>query len=200
MNTTSVIVKFLKGLTILSGNIVVAGIDYSYTSPAICIFGGDFNTSHHYFLSGRKAIEKISIPPNFHYHPMRKEYSCDEERWYYISKWAHHVLEINKVTHVNLEGYAYGSSTGQVFQIAENTSLLKNMMWKMGIEFKIRAPASVKKHYQGKGNAKKEQMGEHLLLSEGIDVVALLGMKSMGNPASDIIDAYALSRMGLEDL
>ena len=43
-------------------------------------------------------------------------------------------------------------------------------------------------------------MGDHLLLSEGVDVVSLLGMKSMGNPASDIIDAYALSRMGLEDL
>jgi Holliday junction resolvasome RuvABC endonuclease subunit len=178
-------------------NKIVAGIDYSYTSPAICIFGGDFNSSKHYFLNGRKTLEKVELPKNFGFHLMRKDFSCDQERWYYISKWAMYVLTQNKVTHVNLEGYAYGSIAGQVFQIAENTGLLKHSMWKEGIEFQTHAPSAVKKSFQGKGNAKKEQMGEHLLISENVDVVSILGLKSMGNPASDIIDAYALARISI---
>jgi Holliday junction resolvasome RuvABC endonuclease subunit len=176
-------------------NRVIAGIDYSYTSPAICILGDDFKSSKHYFMTGKKSILKETLPDNFFPTLLPKEYSCSEERWFNICRWAIETLIKNGVTEVHLEGYAYGSSAGLVFQIAEHAGLLKHYMWRNSIPYEIYSPPAIKKQYTGKGNSNKEGMALTLLQTENVNIVKDLGLKDISNPASDIVDAYAIALM-----
>ena len=57
-----------------------------------------------------------------------------------------------------MEGYAYGSAAGQVFQIAENTEVLKYKMYKGEIPYDVLAPKQVKKYFTGSGNSNKGMM------------------------------------------
>jgi Holliday junction resolvasome RuvABC endonuclease subunit len=102
---------------------------------------------------------------------------------------------VNGVNEVHMEGYAYGSVAGLVFQIAEHAGLLKHYMWRNGIKFNIHAPTSIKKVYTGKGNANKDAMGAKLFESEAVDVSKEFNLKDFGNPASDVVDAYAIALM-----
>jgi Holliday junction resolvasome RuvABC endonuclease subunit len=95
-----------------------------------------------------------------------------------------------------VEGYAMGAK-GQVFQIAENTGLLKHKLWLTGIPFVTPAPTAVKKHATGKGNAKKEDMERAFVEETGWDIRHELGQSAKSwNPSSDIIDAYFMARFG----
>lgn len=174
----------------------IAGVDFSYGCPAIAVWDpkwGEFsfqNSKFFYFYSVKKFNGKRGsnifgmIPPPF---------SCDEERFNNICEWAMAILKRFNVKRVCLEGYALGSKTGRVFQIAENTSLLKNAMWKEGISFFCPKPTELKKFYTGKGNAKKEAMGETFIYETGILLHEIVGNATIADkPCNDIIDAYAL--------
>jgi Holliday junction resolvasome RuvABC endonuclease subunit len=86
-----------------------------------------------------------------------------------------------------------GSSAGRVFNIAENIGLLKHKMWKAGITFITPAPTQVKKHFTGKGNARKELMYQTLTEQQpDVKLTDLLKCKEGDSPISDIVDSYAM--------
>ena len=129
---------------------------------------------------------------------MHLPYEHEQERFYNISEWAMSILERFKVTYVCLEGYSMGQK-GTVFNIGENTGLLKQKMWQKNIKYCTPAPTAVKKYFTGKGNAKKEQMYECFLEMTGVDLVKILNQTPNKNPISDIVDSYAMLCYGIDN-
>ena len=93
-----------------------------------------------------------------------------------------------------LEGYAYGTSKGVVFEIGENTGVLKHKLMKAGISFEVFAPSEIKKHATGLGNSNKMAMELAFRNKTGIDLSEWIGSqrtdKKIPSPANDMIDAY----------
>jgi len=174
----------------------LAGIDYSLTSPSICAFKGhEFNLKEcrFSFLTFEQKYEVSDF--KFKSFVMEKGLSYPE-RYDFISNWVIYFLKTNKVKIAFLEDYSYGSK-GKVFHIAENGGILKDKLWKEGIEYHLIAPTVIKKFATGKGTAKKHDMEEVFLEETNFDVRTYLSMPEKSqNPSSDIIDSYYIAKYG----
>ena len=144
----------------------IAGIDYSLTSPAVCIYteendGGyfDFGRCVLHYLSNTKGQQQLAAGcglDNIKASPY-PEWATEEERHENLSDWAYKLIQGCKK--VFIEGYAFATvGKSHVRSVAEGTGLLKNKMWKMKIPFTIFPPTVIKKHATGKGNADKQLM------------------------------------------
>lgn len=189
----------------------IAGIDYSLTSPAICVYkdenGGHFDFDRcvlHYLsnnekqrqLAARTGLENLRAEP----YP---EWHCEEERHDKLSSWAYNIVQ--GCEEVFLEGYAFATSgTSHVRSMAENTGLLKHKMWKSKISFKTYPPTVIKKFATGKGNSNKEKMYEafvdELLTPTDLKERLTPKAKKIINPISDIVDSYFIAKAGAEGL
>lgn len=178
---------------------ILCGIDYSYTSPAICVYDTEDELKfdnlkfYNFFADSRKkklngTFGSGNIQINNH-----PEYSTQEERFRNICNWSVGVLKTHGVQEACIEGYSLGASSGLVFNIAENTGLIKQYMDINGIVFHTIPPTMVKKVFTGKGNAKKEAMVAEFYrrFPEG-QIHSLLGIKEMSKPIDDICDSAAI--------
>lgn len=171
---------------------IIAGVDFSMTSPAICLHYGDswhFNNCAFHFCNDNKKLQSSGQ----FYHSFHKLWSCPEERFYQLSEWARSVLAGSEIKLLALEGYAMGAK-GLVFQIGENTGQLKRMMWEEKIPFIVPAPTLIKKFASGKGNSNKEAMEAAFVAETGFDVRVPINQTKGSNPSSDIIDSYFLAK------
>ena len=138
---------------------IVAGIDYSLCGPAVCLFKsnatGKFSYSgcSFFFLTENKRQSEIRCMNVFG--ERLSDWNSDEHRYETIADWA--VDIVMGCSHVALEGYAY-SASGRVFQIAENTGILKYKLYQLSIPVTVIPPTEVKKYATGKGNADKNAM------------------------------------------
>ena len=122
-----------------------------------------------------------------------------EARFDYISNWAINILDHYPIKKVYLEGYAYGAR-GQVFNIGENTGLLKHKIWNAGYDYDVIQPSMIKKFATGKGNANKEKMNESFESETSINIRDILSQtEKQWNPSSDLIDAYYILKTGLSN-
>ena len=133
-------------------NTNIAGIDYSLTSPCICITNikdeeFHFKNCNFYFFAQTKHQLLLSHK-NLYPHP-QITYTLDVERYNKLSSWVIDILAVNgKPSIVYLEDYAY-AATGRVFHIAENTGHLKYKFWQYNVKYEIFAPTSIKKTATG---------------------------------------------------
>jgi Holliday junction resolvasome RuvABC endonuclease subunit len=176
---------------------IVAGIDYSMTSPAICCHVGETwdvaNCTFHYIVQRDKHLVITDQLKGSLY----KEWSLPEQRFYNLASWSIDILLEYKVEAASLEGYAYGAgSKGLVFQIGENTGALKQEMWQNNIPFTISPPTVIKKFATGKGNSNKEKMWDSFIEETGFNLFNILGQeeKKRWNPVSDMVDSYYLAK------
>lgn len=183
----------------------LGGIDYSLTSPSVCIYEGevdefDFNKCRIYFLSNTKKFSTYNYK-NIDGQENLSNFSSPEERYDFISDWAMDIIISHNVEKVAIEDYSYGS-TGKVFHIAENCGLLKWKLWQAEIEYVLVAPTHIKKFATGKGNAKKEIMYESFLTETNRNLQHELEIKSekIGNPVSDIVDSFFICKFLLDSL
>lgn len=173
----------------------VAGIDYSMTCPAICIHPmkaiTNFNDCKVFFYTkenkyisrfGKNILGMSHIP-----------YESDMERFDNISEWALAILQKYNVKEVGLEGYSMGSK-GQVFNIGENTGILKYKLWQSGFDVITPAPTTIKKHFTGKGNAKKDAMLTEFENRYEVGICELMNYtrKNIESPVGDIVDSVAV--------
>ena len=180
----------------------IAGIDYSLTSPCICICEiqneeFDFKNCGFYFFAQTKHQLKISHT-NLYPHSLITTYTSDAERYNKLSNWVIDVLAVNgKPRPVYLEDYAY-AATGKVFHIGENTGHLKYKFWQYNVKYEIFAPTSIKKTATGKGNSSKQDMYDSFVEQTGFDFRLDLAPNSteIGNPVSDIVDSYFICKHG----
>lgn len=172
----------------------VVGVDYSLTSPAICIHRGDdwhVRNCTWYFLTDRPKLEGRNLQFNGMLKPL---HTCEEQRHDQLSQWAFDLISASNPARVVIEGYSFGSA-GRVFNLAENCGLLKHKLWKNKIHFDVAAPTTIKKFFTTRGNANKLSMQEAFVAETGINVKSILSMSDkQWNPSSDIIDAYALAK------
>ena len=180
----------------------IAGIDYSLTSPCICICEiqneeFDFKNCGFYFFAQTK--HQLVLPhTNLYSHSPVTSYTSDAERYNRLSNWVIDILAVNeKPSPVYLEDYAY-ASTGKVFHIAESTGHLKYKFWQHNVKYEIFAPTSIKKTATGKGNSSKQDMYDCFVEQTGFDFRLDLAPNSteIGNPVSDIVDSYFICKHG----
>ena len=189
----------------------IAGIDYSLTSPAICVYkdenGGHFDFDRcvfHYLSNTEKqrqsaagcGLDNIRAEP----YP---EWQSEEERHEKLATWAYNIVQ--GCEEVFLEGYAFATSVqAGVRSMAENTGLLKHKMWKNKLKFQTYPPTVIKKFATGKGNSNKEKMYEafvdELLTPTDLKEQLTPKAKKIINPISDIVDSYFIAKAGAEGL
>jgi Holliday junction resolvasome RuvABC endonuclease subunit len=173
---------------------ILSGIDYSYTSPAICIYDTSkelkFENLLFYNINDKKKL--AGNYDNIHISTF-PEYSSPEERYRNICSWASNILLANNVKEACIEGYSFGASSGLVFNIAENASLIKQFMSIKQIPFDTPTPSQVKKNFTGKGNSKKDVMVNkfHETFPQ-IKIHEILNIKEMAKPIDDIVDSFAV--------
>ena len=172
----------------------IIGIDYSLTSPAICINIDGADILYFYYLTSKKKwTGQISedIEGNEH-----REWKDPIERVKHISDWAMGIIESSISPYVYIEGYSYGSKGQALFQIAENAGILKYRLQESKIPYEIVVPSVVKKGATGKGNADKDMMYEAFVKETNIDLKKLFDTEKVGNPISDIADSYFIQKVG----
>lgn len=173
---------------------IIASIDYSMTSPAICV--ADSNTDIKFdkcFFYNISDIKNKPMRKNIHYTQM-PHYKNDEDRFDKLSNWAIEILKANEVETVIIEGYSFGSKSNRLFQIGENCGILKFKIFSdLSLPIITIPPTEIKKIYSGNGNASKDMMVETLFNKENIK----LGENSK-SPISDIIDSYAIFNTYME--
>jgi len=180
----------------------VAGIDYSLTSPAICIAEVrdnkiKFEDCRFHYIKQTKNQNSVDVFNAYDY----PEYSDEIERYVNLAEWVIERIRWynGRVECVYIEDYAF-AATGRVFNIGENTGILKQKLRSSGFRFTTIPPTVIKKEATGKGNANKELMYETFLKETKIDLQSRLTPKStkIVNPVSDIVDSYYICKTGFE--
>lgn len=175
------------------------GIDYSLTSPAICI--NDGTLKFYYLTTKKKWVGKQSENIIGYEH---KEWTDPIERFKNISDFVIDILFTNPLFEpttpkIFIEGYSFGSKGQGLFQIAENCGILKFRLQEKNYDYSIVVPSVVKKGATGKGNADKDMMYEAFLKDTKIDLKKILDTDKVGNPLSDIVDSYYIQKVGYEN-
>ena len=191
------------------------GIDYSLSSPGVCINTSEeefrYEDCKFYYLTntkkyqgtfkekmafGTSAVEYIGTP--------HKPYSSEPERYNNIANWAIDIIKSQKkdswsleLPTIQIEDYSFGS-TGRVFHIAENLGLLKyKLKIECGWDYTLLAPSVIKKFATDKGNANKELMLGAFEKDTGVNLEVLFDTKSK-SPISDVADAYFICKYRAE--
>ena len=88
-------------------------------------------------------------------------------------------------------------ANGRVFNIAENTGILKYKLYQLGIPITVIPPTEAKKFATGKGNADKNAMYVSWLKETGTNIKTLLtpNKTESVSPVSDVVDSYFLCKM-----
>ena len=179
---------------------IIIGIDYSLTSPAICVHKGDKwswkNCTIHYATSVKK-YEGDYLKGKI-YGRLHLPYTSQTERHDQISNWAISVIP-NSYANIFLEGYSYGSK-GLVFNLAENMGILKYKFYRTKHKFEVVVPGVVKKIATGKGNADKLKMYEQFVKDTKIDLMKVFEQTKLNNPVTDIVDAFYVAKAGYESI
>ena len=186
----------LRKDTIVTTKIV--GIDYSLTSPAICI-NNDGEFMFYYLTSKKKYIGQMAKNIIGYEH---QEYDTPIKRFSQISDWVINKinrLEFFKDLKVYIEGYSFGSKGQGIFQIAENCGILKYRLQELKFDYETVVPSVVKKGATGKGNADKDMMYEAFVKETKIDLKKIFDTEKVGNPISDIADSYFIQKVGYEN-
>lgn len=178
---------------------IIAGIDYSMSSPSICIHEGETwshaNCTFFYIASKQKYLDHDSKFLRGTLYPV---YETNQERFSNLASWAIACIQSYKPSKVFVEGYSYGSTSSRLFEIGENAGLLKYHLWKEQIPFEVFAPTAIKKYATSKGNANKEKMWESFSQETNIDLFAILKQRPLKdwNPVSDLVDSYFICKYG----
>ena len=170
------------------------GIDYSLTSPAVCVNDGDL--SFYYLTNKKKWIGQISDNIIGYEH---KEWTDPIQRFGQISDFVFDILSPLGTPEIYIEGYSYGSKGQGLFQIAENCGILKYRILQKGLGYTSVVPSVVKKGATGKGNADKDMMYEAFVKETNIDLKKIFDTEKVGNPISDIADSYFIQKVGYDN-
>jgi len=188
--------KKKSGQTTVTKTII--GIDYSLTSPAICInINGDDILMFYYLTNKKKYIGQMSEDIIGYEH---KEWTDPIERFKYISDFALDIISPLISPQIFIEGYSFGSKGQGLFQIAENCGILKYRLQEQNLPYQTVVPSVVKKGATGKGNADKDMMYEAFVKETNIDLKRVFDTDKVGNPVSDIADSYFIQKVGYDNL
>jgi Holliday junction resolvasome RuvABC endonuclease subunit len=192
---------------------VIVGIDYSMTSPGVVCYKGSSSSSEwdhsqcHFwaFMTPSKIakIEQKSSLPDFisllSY--TSDQFSSDFVRFNYLADAVcRNIIDVYCPDTIIMEGYSFGSTGARLFNLIENTAVLKQKIQiERGLSMDLVPPSAVKKFATSKGNANKDQMEQSFINETGVSFRdILLQSPKQYNPSSDLIDAYYICKYGFE--
>lgn len=178
----------------------IVGIDYSLTSPAICVWNAttvfSVSSCDFFFLNTKKEDIKTDYS-NLH-SERYPSWQTEEQRHDLLSEWSLNIIPKDSLVYI--EGYAFATvGKSHVRSVAENTGLLKHKLFKLQIPFSPIPPTTIKQFATGKGNSNKDAMYEAFLQEpDTIQLLEILTPRSskVGSPVSDIVDAYYIAKKG----
>jgi hypothetical protein len=185
------------------------GIDYSLTTPAICVCNGDFgfkNCKFYYLTNVNKYSgdwikeDTLGVRQEGKFNHwlingrLHLPYTTQVQRHDQISNWAFDIVG-DSIDNIFIEGYSYGSK-GLVFNLAENMGILKYKLYKANKKFEVIVPGVIKKNATGKGNADKLKMYEQFVEHTGVDLMKIYEQKKLNNPVTDIVDSFYIAKAG----
>ena len=108
--------------------------------------------------------------------------------------------ELDVLVHLQEISYSRVNHPDEVFNIGENTGILKQKLRSSGFRYTTIPPTVIKKEATGKGNANKELMYETFLAETNVDLQSQLTPNStkIVNPVSDIVDSYYICKTGFQ--
>lgn len=169
-----------------------AGIDYAIASPAICI--DDNGEIYWYFFTESKKQIGLFAENIYGIKYRKDEFDDDLQRFDWLSSKVIELLEEHNVEKVSLEGYSMGSTSSRIFQIGENTGILKKKLIDNDYKLVVIPPTMIKKFATGKGNANKQQMISAFLGASIIDLFEIFQQSTIKKPLEDIVDSYFILR------
>ena len=175
----------------------VIGIDYSLSSPAICVSEDEectFDKCKFFYLTNKNKYD-TTIANKFH-GELHKPWNTPEERYHNISSWAMKIINEYEPFHITIEDYAFGAK-GRVFHIGENMGILRYRIYRGKYNYAVISPSEVKKFATGKGNAKKELMYEKFYEEHKYNMIKDFNQTTLDNPVTDIIDSYYICKVGI---
>lgn len=156
------------------------------TSPAFCIYDGS-NFNINYLVARDRDVvlgRETSKTLNPKIYP---KYNTETDRYSRLASWVIDELTwCHRPKNIVIENYAY-AATGRVFNIGENTGILKYKLFQNHMMFETVVPGTVKKFATGKGNAPKVDMLAAFVEDTGIDLGKI-------KQWSDIADAYWIAK------
>ena len=182
---------------------ITIGIDYSLTSPAVCINNG--NLMFYYLTNKKKYIGKQSENIIGYEHddwidPIERFKNISNFVFEVIGKHISPTIGYRSIENIFIEGYSFGSKGQGLFQIAENCGILKYRLQEQNIPYETVVPSVVKKGATGKGNADKDMMYEAFVKETKLDLKKIFDTNKVGNPISDIADSYFIQKVGHDNL
>ena len=173
------------------------GIDYSLSSPAICVCRGEFKFENCkiYYLTNVKKYEGNFCNGQINGR-LHLPYTSETQRHDQISDWAINIVD-TAIGNIFVEGYSFGSK-GLVFNLAENMGALKHKLYKLNKRFESIVPGQVKKNATGKGNADKLKMYEQFVKDTDIDLMKEFDQIKLNNPVTDVVDSFYVAKAGFD--
>lgn len=175
----------------------IVGIDYSMSSPSVCVHTGEewsFDNCKFYFLTNKK---KCHFKTSQFVGSPHLDFVTQEERFDSIASWAMSIIPPKAPVYI--EGYAFAAK-GVVFNIAENTGVLKHKLYvRNKNNVSVVAPSSIKKYATGKGNADKMLMYHSFVEETNFDISAVIDCKEGESPMSDIVDSYYIAKYAFHE-
>lgn len=178
----------------------LAGIDWSITSPAICIHPmqekWDWRRCQFYgFSHTDKQLNAVNHDA-INLTPYRDvDMEGDLARFDSFASWATSLVQVHRVKRGGLEGYAMGAK-GKVFSIAESTALMKYNLWRHNVDLDIYSPTLIKKFATESGRADKDAMLTAFVKDTGWNIkLDLHETDKQKNPSSDMVDSYWICKL-----
>ena len=178
----------------------IAGLDLSYTSPAVVIEELDDDLNVISCTGYGFAIPKW-VQPNIVEYRGPKDFADDYERYKFLQdnilKWC------EGCEYAFVEDYAL-QANGRVFNLAEFEGYIKQELYRRGTTLRFYVPSTNKKFYAGHGDADKISMYQAWQRWQGkkpyLDDLPVVDKGDGVKPTSDIIDAHALCEFGRQEL
>lgn len=176
----------------------IAGIDYSVTSPAVCVhpLEQQWSFANCRFLAIPDNNKK-STDSRFDVERNLGSKADPTDRYAHNARVITTFLEKNCVTRVLIEDYAFAAK-GRVFHIGENCGLLKYYLRDHAIDFSAVSPRQVKQFATQSGAATKDTMYDMFVEEAHYDLLTAFGSKNrpkkLPSPVDDIVDAYYICK------
>ena len=178
----------------------IAGLDLSYSSPAVVIEELDDNLNVISCTGYGFAIPKW-VQPNIIEYRGPKDYPDEYSRFKFLQD---HILDWCKdCEYAFVEDYAL-QANGRVFDLAEFEGYIKQELYRRGVTLRFYVPSTNKKFYTGYGSADKISMYQAWQKWQGpkpyLDDLPIVDKGDGVKPVSDIVDAHALCEFGRQEL
>lgn len=174
--------------------VTLIGIDFSLTSPAVCI---EKDNEHFFYAIQRKEnklVRKLNMLNNVTVEICPKEgmtdFEYNDKMTDMLMRWINSNIGTNPI--FAMEDWIYSIRGNSLIDIVYATSIFRYKLIKKYGEINFYSPTHIKKHATGKGNAKKEDM---LFAFNRIHYKTPFGewchkMSKTEKPTEDMIDAY----------